>query len=87
MTLMFNGKSSPWGITASVVTINHLRNHARQWFEDYSDRGGVFELEAMLDDARHWSTHTDETDADIADWYADMNTDAANAVDYLERLV
>jgi hypothetical protein len=40
----------------------------------------------MLDDARHWSTHSDPTDPDIADWYSAINADAAKAVAYLEGL-
>jgi hypothetical protein len=63
-----------------------LRDIAPRWFEDYCDRSGVDERQAMLDDARHWSTHNDPTDPAIAGWYQDINADAAKAVAYLESL-
>lgn len=68
--------------------IKRLSNLAPRWFEDYRDRGNsvVDRDRAMLDDARHWSTHSDPTDPDIADWYKGINADAAKAVAYLEGL-
>ena len=66
--------------------IYRLRDLAPHWFEDYCDRSGVDERQAMLDDARHWSTHSDPTDPDIAGWYIAINADAAKAVAYLEGL-
>lgn len=66
--------------------IYRLRDIAPHWFQDYCDRSGVDEWQAMLDDARHWSTHSDPTDPDIADWYIAINADAAKAVAYLEGL-
>lgn len=63
-----------------------LRDLAPHWFDDYRDRSGVDERQAMLDDARHWSTHSDPTDPDIAGWYIAINADAAKAVAYLEGL-
>lgn len=63
-----------------------LRDIAPRWFEDYCERAGVDERQAMLDDARHWSTHSDPTDPDIADWYKGINADAAKAVTYLESI-
>ena len=67
--------------------IYRLRDLAPHWFEDYCDRSGVDDTyQAMLDDARHWSTHSDPTDPDIAGWYIAINADAAKAVAYLEGL-
>ena len=66
--------------------IYRLRDLAPHWFEDYRDRSGVDERQAMLDDARHWTTYSDPTDPDIAGWYIAINADAAKAVAYLEGL-
>lgn len=68
--------------------IYRLRDLAPHWFEDYRDRGNsvVDTYQTMLDDARHWSTHSDPTDPDIAGWYVAINADAAKAVAYLEGL-
>jgi hypothetical protein len=68
--------------------IYRLRDIAPHWFEDYRDRGNsvVDTDQAMLDDARHWSTYSDPTDPDIAGWYIAINADAAKAVAYLEGL-
>jgi hypothetical protein len=66
--------------------VNSIHDIAPRWFEDYRDRGGVDDHQTMLDDARHWSTHNDPTDPDIADWYKGINADAAKAVTYLESL-
>lgn len=68
--------------------IKRLHAIAPRWFEDYRDRGYsvVDARQAMLDDARHWSTHSDPTDPDIADWYKGINADAAKAVQYLSAL-
>lgn len=68
--------------------IKRLSNLAPRWFEDYRDRGNsvVDTYQTMLDDARHWSTHNDPTDPDIAGWYIAINADAAKAVAYLEGL-
>ena len=66
--------------------IYRLRDLAPHWFEDYRDRSGSTECQAMLDDARHWSTASDDSDPDIAGWYIAINADAAKAVAYLEGL-
>ena len=66
--------------------IKRLSNLAPRWFEDYCERAGADERQAMLDDARHWLTHSDPTDPDIADWYRGINADAAKAVAYLESI-
>lgn len=64
--------------------IYRLRDIAPRWFEDYRDRGGSIDRPTMLADARHWATHSDTTDAEIAGWYQGVNADAAKAAQYLE---
>jgi hypothetical protein len=64
--------------------IDRIRDIAPHWFEDYRDRSGAIDRNAMLDDARRWLAHSDPTDPAIAGWYQDINTDAAKAAQYLE---